>query len=92
MLKNKNIRFGSLLIFLDCVIIVGLCICLTQIITQWNNLGAVITYVDMWTGNIFVSTDIALFISFIAGATIAISLFIWDLIKNILRVKRFIKN
>ena len=88
MLNKKDERIAYLSVILGAFIIIGLLICLAQIITQWVMIGGVVVNVNWWTATIYISRSVAIFILNIVGVAAALGLFIYDFIRNIISFKK----
>jgi len=88
MLSKKDEKTAYLSVFLGAFIIVGLLICLAQIITQWVMIGGVAVNINWWTATIHVSHSVAIFILNIVGVVTALGLFVYDFICNIISLKK----
>ena len=86
--SGKKGYIMGLIIALNTIIIVGLCIGITQVIAQWVNLGAIIVCVNMWNGNVITSSSLVLFVCTIIAYIAMVVFFVRDLFREIYIAKK----
>ena len=97
MLKKQILSMNTktlvyILMVLDIVVALGVGLNLVQLIAQWNTIGGIIVYTNMWNGAVVTTSSVVLFVGAIVLCSIGIILFAKDFFDEIKLVKKLSKK